>query len=183
MTGTKSARGTPVPAKRLMKKEIQEIRQQFVETAGHVTQSFGVGRAIGQIYAHIYFSREPQSLDDLTGGLGISKGSASMVVRQLEAWGALRRVWIKGARKDYYEATADFGRIIRRAVLDSIGHKVESSEQMLGQAEDLLIKLKNGDGVQDPETRFFFDRVRKLQVFKDRAKWVWNKSVLRLLLK
>ena len=166
-----------------MKKEVQEIRQQFVETAGHVTQSFGAGRAIGQIYAHIYFSRDPQSLDDLTGGLGISKGSASMVVRQLEAWGALRRVWIKGERKDYYEATADFGRIIRRAVLDSIGHKMESSEQMLGQAEDVLTKMKNGDGVQDPETRFFFERVRKLQAFKDRAQWVWKKSILRLLLK
>ena len=166
-----------------MKKEIQEIRQQFVESAGHLTQSFGSGRAIGQIYAHIYFSRTPQSLDDLTGGLGISKGSASMVVRQLESWGALRRVWIKGERKDYYEAMTDFGRIVRRAVLDSIGRKMEISEQMLGQAEDLLARLKNGDGVQDAESRFFFDRIHKLQAFKGRAKWVWNKSILRLLLK
>lgn len=183
MTGTKSARGIFFLRESILKKEIQDIRQQFVETAGHVTQSFGSGRAIGQIYAQVYFSRTPQSLDDLTGGLGISKGSASMVVRQLEAWGALRRVWIKGERKDYYEATADFGRIIRRAVLDTIGHKMESSEQMLGQAQDALAKLKNGDGAQDPETRFFVERVRKLQAFRDRARWVWNKSILRLLLK
>lgn len=166
-----------------MKKEYQDIRQQFIESAGHLTQSVGHGRAIGQIYAHIYFSRTPQSLDDLTSGLGISKGSASMVVRQLEAWGALRRVWIKGERKDYYEATTDFGRIVRRAVLDSLGRRMEASEHMLGQAEVVLARQRNGENVQDPETRFFVDRIRKLQDFKGRAKWVWNKSILRLLLK
>ena len=87
-----------------MPPELEQIRERFIETGGHITQSIGVGRVIGQVFAHIYFSPRPQTLDDLTRELHISKGAASMSVRQLEQWGAVRRVWVKGERKDYYEA-------------------------------------------------------------------------------
>jgi DNA-binding transcriptional regulator GbsR (MarR family) len=87
---------------------------------------------------HLYFSAEPQSLDDLAERLHISKGSASMAVRQLEAWGALRQVWIKGDRKDYYQTTEEFGRIIRKALQDLIGRHMESADRLLGESDAQL---------------------------------------------
>jgi len=117
----------------------EDLRRRFVEAAGQMTQTLGAGRVMGQVFAHIYFSRQPQSLDDLTRALGISKGSASMTVRQLEQWTALRQVWIKGERKDYYEASEHFGSVIRRALLDVIGRKMESGDFILTEAEQELI--------------------------------------------
>ncbi len=166
-----------------MNQELQSLRQRFIETAGHFTQSLGAGRVLGQIFAHIYFSRDPQSLDDLTRKLEISKGSASMAVRQLEQWGALRRVWIKGDRKDYYVATDEFGRIIRKALLDMIGRKMETSDGLLEDSQALLQERMRNGKKSDEDWAFIDDRVKKLQSFRDRAQGLWDSSILKMLLK
>ncbi len=160
-------------------RDIEEIRRRFVEAAGHATQSFGGGRVIGQIFAHVYFSREPQSLDDLTEALGISKGGASMAVRQLEQWGALRRVWVKGDRKDYYQSTAEFGSVIRKALLDKIGREMESGNGLISEAA----AAAGNSGLSREDRDFLQSRVRRLQEFRDRAQRVWRSSLLRLLLR
>lgn len=166
-----------------MNQELQSLRQRFIESAGHFTQSLGAGRVLGQIYAHIYFSKDPQSLDDLTRRLEISKGSASMAVRQLEQWGALRRVWVKGDRKDYYVATDEFGRIIRKALLDMIGRKMETSDGLLEDAQTLLQQRTRNGKKSDEDWAFMDQRVKRLQWFRDRAQGLWDSSILKMLLK
>ena len=166
-----------------MNAELQSLRQRFIESAGHFTQSLGAGRVLGQIFAHIYFSKNPQSLDDLTRLLEISKGSASMAVRQLEQWGALRRVWVKGDRKDYYVATDEFGRVIRKALLDMIGRKMETSDGLLEDAQALLQERTRNGKKSDEDWAFIDQRVKKLQLFRDRAQGLWDSSILKMLLK
>jgi DNA-binding transcriptional regulator GbsR (MarR family) len=166
-----------------MNRELQFLRRRFIESAGHFTRSLGAGRVLGQIFAHIYFSKDPQSLDDLTRLLEISKGSASMAVRQLEQWGALRRMWIKGDRKDYYLATDEFGRIIRKALLDMIGRRMETSDGLLDDAQSLLqARTRNGKR-SDEDWVFITQRVKKLQTFRDRTRGFWDSSILKILLK
>ncbi|NKB23673.1 MAG: hypothetical protein GKR87_04720 [Kiritimatiellae bacterium] len=163
-----------------MKKELESIRRDFIETAGLTTQSLSAGRVLGQIFAHIYFSREPQSLDDMTDILGVSKESASQSVRQLEQWGALKRVWIKGERKDYYEALDNFGHIIRKALLGTTIQKVESADRFLGKAEQRLKTTKNSP---NDDVAFIKGRIKTLRKFRDRSKYIWEYSILRLLVK
>jgi len=162
-----------------MNKDLQELRQQFIEAAGHVTQSFGFGRILGQIYAHIYFSPAPQTLDDLTSSLGISKGSASMSVRQLEQWTALKKVWIKGDRKDFYETTDDFGRIIRKMAIELIGQKMETADQLLQDAEQRLKRSANGNGDLD----HFRKQVGKLKGFRQKTQGLLESPIVRMLMK
>ena len=146
-----------------MNQELQWLRRRFVESAGYFTQSIGAGRVLGQIFAHLYFSKDPQSLDDLTRLLEISKGSASMAVRHLEQWGALQRMWVKGDRKDYYVATDEFGRILRKALLDIIGRKMETSDDLLKEAECFLQERARNGKKTDKDWVFIAQRVKKLQ--------------------
>ena len=118
------------------------IIRRFIEDAGSTTQSLGVGRVIGQIYAYLYFSEPPRSLDDMKEELGISKGSASMGVRQLEQWGAAQRVWVKGDRKDFYTANDYFGSIIRNVMSDLMGKRLASLSQSLDAADAELTALE-----------------------------------------
>jgi DNA-binding transcriptional regulator GbsR (MarR family) len=162
---------------------LDHIRQKFVETTGHVTQSLGVGRVLGQVYAYLYFSPQPQSLDDLTKVLEISKGSASMSVRQLEQWGALRRIWIKGDRKDYYEALDSFGKIIRKALLDMIGRKMEIGDSLLEQSETMVKETTSNTHLSREEIEFMKNKVAKIRAFRNRTQRIWDSSILSLLLK
>ena len=159
------------------------IRQRFIEATGHATQTFGFGRIIGQVYAHVYLSREPQSLDDLCDKLGISKGSASMVVRQLEQWSALRQVWVKGDRKDYYETTDAFGKIFRNALVEMVGRTMETTDGLLGEA-DTALGAKNGkNGKNAADLAFLRERIGRVRKFRDRAQGLWNSPVIRMLFK
>ncbi len=98
-----------------MDSKLQNICDDFVRSAGDVSSSFGVNRMIGQIYALLFMSPKPLSLDDMTGRLRVSKGTISTNVRVLETWGAVKKIWIRSSRKDYYQANIDtIGVIIER---------------------------------------------------------------------
>jgi DNA-binding transcriptional regulator GbsR (MarR family) len=56
------------------------------------------------------------SLDDLADTLRISKGSVSMNMRALERWGIAKEVWVRGARRKYYQAESDLWQVIRNVL-------------------------------------------------------------------
>lgn len=143
-----------------------------------MTQSIGAGRVLGQLYAYLYFSPEPRSLADMQAGLGISKGSASTAVRQLEQWGGVRRVWVQGDRKDYYEANDWFGQIVRNVMLDRVGASLSSSARLIEEARATLGKGNGSEG-----TTFVRERVEQLEAFQTKAQRVWNSPLLRRFLK
>jgi HTH-type transcriptional regulator, glycine betaine synthesis regulator len=150
---------------------------KLVEELGNATQSLGFGRALGQIYAFAYLSPTPCTLDDLKDGLGISKGSASMGVRQLEQWGALRRIWIKGDRKDYYEANDWFGRILQNIVSGILSECFNHRDSFLAEMESDV------RDVDDPERRAMYaQRIEKMRRFSSKARKALNNPVVRRLL-
>jgi len=63
--------------------------------------------------------------------LGISKGSASVGTRQLVSWGAIRKVWIPGNRRDYYEVVEDLGQLVRGSYSNLLKPRIQSSKDRL----------------------------------------------------
>ena len=159
--------------------ELTPVVRRFVEDAGNLTQSFGLGRVIGQIYAFLYFSPEPRNLGDMQDALGISKGSASMTVRQLEQWGAVRKVWVKGDRKDYYQADEWIGGVLRKAMTEMVGKRIESSSAVLDTAESMLAAESGGNG----DAKFIKERLRKIRSFQRKVSKAWNNPLVSRLLK
>ena len=142
-----------------------------------MTQSIGLGRVVGQLYVFLYFSRTPRSLGDMQDALGVSKGSASTSVRQLEQWGAVRKVWVKGDRRDYYVAVTWFGRIFKNAMADLVGKRLRAYTDILERIEEEMESEKDGDGA------FVRGQLRKLRLFHDRVESLWSNPLLQRLLK
>lgn len=88
------------------------VEREFVTMAGELGLSLGLNRTVGQIYGILYLSERHLSLDEIVGRLGVSKGSVSLNIRELERWGAVRKIWVPGTRKDYYEACTDLAGIL-----------------------------------------------------------------------
>jgi DNA-binding transcriptional regulator GbsR (MarR family) len=160
---------------------LNPVIHRFIEDAGNTTQSLGLGRVLGQIYAYLYFSQKPRNLADMQHILGISKGSASTVVRQLEQWNAVRKVWVRGDRKDYYEANDWLGEIIRNILVDTIGKKLAASNTLL----DSLKADLNGWAAEteDHERDFIETRIQNLRSFQQKAQKAWTSPIVRMMLK
>jgi len=70
--------------------------------------------------------------------LKISKGNASLNIRELEKLGVVKKVWVKGDRKDFYEAEFDFEKIIGSAVIEAVKSRMKIARNTLVETENLL---------------------------------------------
>jgi DNA-binding transcriptional regulator GbsR (MarR family) len=100
--------------------ETTDLEKEFIRISGEVSAEIGLNRTAGEIYGLLYISCTPLSLDDFVRKLEVSKASASLNVRELERWGAVRKIWKRGTRKDYYEAESDFLTIFYQRIRNRI---------------------------------------------------------------
>ncbi|MDD5688028.1 MAG: hypothetical protein PHE88_09390 [Elusimicrobia bacterium] len=92
------------------------FNQDFIRIIGEFGVSFGLNRSVGQIYGLLYINEKPLSLDTIVLALKMSKGSVSLNIRELENWGAVKKIWVSGSRKDFYEANTDFINVIYKRI-------------------------------------------------------------------
>jgi DNA-binding transcriptional regulator GbsR (MarR family) len=144
-----------------------DARRKFVEAGGHTTQSFGLGRIIGQIYALLYLSPAPMCLDDIASELDVSKASVSTTVRQLERWAAVKRVWVRGDRRDYYEAETDFHAVLRHGLLSTMRKKLETAGGQLTHVEATLKQAQSkNNGAGDEQMQVVAERLARAKQFQ-----------------
>lgn len=89
----------------------REALQAFVESWGSMGILWGVNRSIARAHALLIASEDPLNLDDVAARLGISKGNASMSLKELRAWGVVSRVSVAGDRRDFFETEPDVWRM------------------------------------------------------------------------
>jgi DNA-binding transcriptional regulator GbsR (MarR family) len=95
----------------------REHLQTLVELWGEMGAVWGINRSMARVHALLIGSDGPISLDDIADRLDISRGNASMVLKELRSWGVVRRVRTRGDRRDFYVSEPDmwtmFFRIVR----------------------------------------------------------------------
>lgn len=158
-------------------------RSRFIEAGGNTTQSFGFGRIIGQVYALLYLSPRPLSLDEIAEELEVSKASVSTTVRQLEQWSAVKQVWVKGDRKDYYEAETDFKTVLRRGLLDTARKKLETAARHIEDAETALTEAStNVNGEDRKELEAVLARIEEAKKFRNKIEALISNPLIDHLL-
>lgn len=80
---------------------------QFVESWGSLGVLWGLNRSMARIHALFLVTDEPIELDQVARVLNISRGNASMCLKELRNWGVIQRVHKTGDRQDYYVAEPD----------------------------------------------------------------------------
>ncbi|MGD9874970.1 MAG: GbsR/MarR family transcriptional regulator [Kiritimatiellia bacterium] len=148
---------------------------EMVDAGGRTAQSFGVSRLFGQIYTLLYLSPEPQSLDALASALGVSKASVSITCRQLEGWGAVKRVWVKGDRKDFYLAQTDLGSIINNGLLSAVNKKLDTAQIQIQRSIELLDDEKDGGSHKE----FLKKKLTEAEKYRSKAAKLLNNPVLK----
>jgi DNA-binding transcriptional regulator GbsR (MarR family) len=86
------------------------------------------------------------SLDDIVAELGVSKGSVSINIRILEDYKLVRKVWMKGTRKDYYEAVDMIPTKIVKEFFDKIRRNIQDSLDMIRDCEELADRTPRARG-------------------------------------
>lgn len=146
-----------------MPEQLEEIREGLMQATGRITGFWGFGKTMGQLYGLLYLSPEPMSLDAMGRCLSVSKGNVSVNIRALERWNMARQVWVKGDRKDYYEAETDFWKILKGVLRE---REKKEFDQALSSIGDLLKKSKDAcKKGSNKEAAFVVERLKGLEDF------------------
>jgi DNA-binding transcriptional regulator GbsR (MarR family) len=68
---------------------------------------WGINASTARIHALLMAAEDNLSLDEIATQLNISRGNASMCLKELRNWGVVRLVKLGGDRRDYYVCEPD----------------------------------------------------------------------------
>ena len=107
-------------------------------------------------------------LEEIGRALSLSKASVSTGTRQLMALGAIRKVWRREDRKDYFEAVLELGELARRVYDNVFKNRVENADKRL---DSMLKQLDVDRGDLKPEEHDVMQaRLKRLMKLQSRVK-------------
>ncbi|AIE85474.1 GbsR/MarR family transcriptional regulator [Fimbriimonas ginsengisoli] len=86
---------------------LRRAQDQFILEWGRMSSSWGINRTMAQIHALLFVTGVPLEVNEIMDRLQISRGNASMNLRELMDWGVVRRFRQPGDRKDTYVSETD----------------------------------------------------------------------------
>jgi len=95
-------------------KKVLPAVERFILQWGDMGSQWGVNRSVSQIHALLYLSDRPLTADEIAAALGLARSNISNSIRELMAWDLIRRVPIKGDRREHCEAETDLWEIAMR---------------------------------------------------------------------
>lgn len=146
-----------------MPTKLSQLKQDFTEGLSQISRFWGFPKGMGAIFAVLYLSPTPLSLDEIVTQTNLTKGAISTEVRSLARMGLVHRSSKLGDRKDYYEAESDFYKSIRSILKERQNNEFERA---LLSVRETLQKLEAGSVSGDEaEVQFVYERVQALQEF------------------
>jgi DNA-binding transcriptional regulator GbsR (MarR family) len=130
--------------------DLTVARDLAIDACGRIAEFWGFTRTMGRAFGLLYLSREPLGQGELQERLGISVGSASMTLAALGRWGVVHKVWVRGQRREHYQAETDFWKMISGVLNErerrEIGAAVEAVERGEASARAALAAAKAQTG-------------------------------------
>ncbi|WP_427107752.1 GbsR/MarR family transcriptional regulator [Lysinibacillus xylanilyticus] len=148
---------------------LNDEQKVLIEDFGTYIESTGGARSLGKIWGYLLISGAPKSLDDMVNDLQISKGMASLSVRQGVQISLFRKVGIPGSKRDFYQLHSDawtstlhtsisqgamMAQYLRRAknlvleeqAVSTIDESIEFFEFVIQQTKQILVQWEERKG-------------------------------------
>ncbi len=145
---------------------IEQAEDKFTDAMAQCCSLRGLPRLAGQIFGVLFFNEGTLSLDEITELLKASKSNVSVSVRQLQRWKMVKKVWIKGERKNYYQAETNFHKIM--SDLMTIFLREETGIATMGINESRRILEENFLSLSDEDKKkahISIERLKKIEGF------------------
>jgi DNA-binding transcriptional regulator GbsR (MarR family) len=124
--------------------------RQFVEHWGMMARAWGINPTMGELFALLYITGTDWTADELRSWLHVSRGNVSMNLRELLAWGVVRKLHRPGERRELYRAEADVWTLFRRILKERKRRELDPTLTVL----DRIFRLSETEpALQDLKSR------------------------------
>ena len=126
------------------RKRLPVAMERFVLHWGDLGGRWGVNRSVSQIHALLYLSDRPLTAEEIADLVGIARSNVSTSLKELMAWNLIRRVPIKGDRRDHFEAETDIWEMFMRI---SAGRKERELDPAIVALRACVAEAQDDPGV------------------------------------
>jgi DNA-binding transcriptional regulator GbsR (MarR family) len=123
--------------------------ERFVLKWGDMGSAWGVNRSVAQIHALLYLVGRPLKAEDISDALGIARSNVSNSLKELLGWNLIRRVPLRGDRRDHFEAEGDIWELVTRI---AIGRKAREIDPVIETLRACLSEAQ-GDAHVEPDAK------------------------------
>jgi DNA-binding transcriptional regulator GbsR (MarR family) len=125
---------------------LEAAQQLFIRRWGEMAASWGVSRTMAEIHALLFLAPEPLCTDDVMDRLAVSRGSASMNLRDLVRWGLVARVHRMGDRKEYFEAEKEVWQMFETITKERRRRELQPIVETIGKCLTMIDEQRRGGG-------------------------------------
>lgn len=116
----------------------RDAELQAADAIGRLMEFWGFRRHMGRLWTVLYLSPEPLTTTELSETLALSSSAVSLSLGDLVRWGAVRKTWRPGERKDFYEAESSVWKLLRRVYERRELNLIREANEALAQAQQVL---------------------------------------------
>lgn len=87
---------------------------RVADAVGALLEGWGFKRNMGRMWTVLYLEARPLNAAELGERLGLSTGAVSMLLTEMQEWGAIKKAWVVGERREHYEAETSIWKMVSR---------------------------------------------------------------------
>src|SRR4026207_618265 len=145
-----------------MRKAVAErlspVQRKFVLHWGERGPRWGVNRTVAQVHALLYISPTPLNADHIVETLDVARSNVSTSLKELQGWGIVKLVHVRGDKRDHFESTKDVWEMFRVVMDERKKREFDPTMRMLRECIAEAAK----DTATDEHTE---ERLRELYKF------------------
>jgi DNA-binding transcriptional regulator GbsR (MarR family) len=122
----------------------RKVEDLFILEWGRMSSSWGINRTMAQIHALLLITGRQFTVDEIIERLQISRGNASMNLRELMDWGIIRRVRHPGERKDLYASIDDVHQVFARVIRERKRREIDPTVEAIKECLDAMPETEPG---------------------------------------
>lgn len=107
--------------------EVWESERIVSDAVGRLMVLWGFKRNMGRVWTVLFLSDTPLTAKQLQSRLQLSSGAVSMTLGELSRWGVVAKVWVRGDRRDFYEAEGNLWKMISRVLRERERGEIEAA--------------------------------------------------------
>ena len=102
---------------------------KVADAVGAIIESWGFKRNMGRMWTLLYLEERPLTAAELVDRLGISTGAVSMLLTEMQQWGAVKKAWVVGERREHYEAETSIWKLVSRVLRERELHWIRTAHE------------------------------------------------------
>jgi DNA-binding transcriptional regulator GbsR (MarR family) len=112
--------------------------EAFILHWGEMGTHWGVNRSVAQIHALLYLADRPLHAEDIADSLKLARSNVSTALKELQAYGIVRRTHVPADRRDHFAAEADLWEMLMRISAERKRREIDPTIAFLAELKERI---------------------------------------------